>query len=80
MVHLSNQVLTGLPGIYTSMEVLTEKRSNIQSEALPPMVGGTRLCLYVFLVVNSSTIRHLKGENNVGSKNFLYFTREITTS
>ena len=48
MVRLSDQVFTYLPGIHTRMEVLAYQRSATQSMALPPMIGGTRLCVSVF--------------------------------
>ena len=56
VVHLSNQVLTVLPGLYTRTEVLIYPCSVNQSVALPPIIGGTRLCLYFLLEVNSFTI------------------------
>ena len=62
MVHhiprgtLSFQVPRDLPDLYTKAEVLIKYRSATQSAALPPMIGGSHLCVSVFLVVNSFTI------------------------
>ena len=79
VAHLINQFLTGLPGIYTIMEVSTYQRSATQSAALPPMIEGIRPCLSVVLVFNSFTISQRKGKN-VYCKTFLYRTREMTQS
>ena len=56
MVRLSEKVLTGLPGLYIRMEVLTYQRSSTKSAAPPPITGGTYLCISVALVVNSFTV------------------------
>ena len=68
VVHLVTQVTRGLPYIYTRSEVLTQQLYATQSVALPPMIGGTRLGLSVFLVVNSSTIN----QQEVKRKQLLY--------
>ena len=79
VMRLSEQVLTGLPGIYTRMKVLTQHRSTTKISSDPPMISGTRLCLSFFLVVTSSNISQRKEKNNVRCKTSLYCKRGMTT-
>ena len=78
-VRLSNQVLTGSPGFPNPNGGINLAALCYQSAALPPMTGGTYLCLSIVLLVNIFTIISAEGKEFVVTPYYI-FTREMTSS
>ena len=74
VVHLRKGSSNGFyPDTFTIVEVLIWFISATQSGALPPIIEGSFICLYIILLVNEFHYRFLqKGKYNVRCKTFSY--------